>query len=456
MTSITSPTVQNRQAWQQPQANPTKVLTLPSSKKSPHSRLNTLSDLVATERYHFGAQLAQIKRVQFGERGGIEASVPVVDLANLANATTEEQKNAFAKEFGTKLQKYGFIALKNHGVKKELFNAHYNAINEVLSNDREYLKRHQIDEVAKRVGYYPTGEIKPDANGEYKAPDPKHMWQTGNNHNVYPARNPEFRELNYQLFQEMKGVGDKLVDVLARFLGDKTGVLSDFIYSGEFPKQASMMRSIQYPKLNAKEKADTRTVQHNGETKWVRTGEHRDIGLFTLLPEATDSGLQLLPNNAGNDTKTIQGVLKETNEWMDVFSQEGYLILNTGDALSLMTESLTDKDGKSLHIPSTWHRVVGNENTVTRDRFSVPFFFDGNWLNTMPDFATGGAVTREEAPYDGVPYNPALRMLWSRYAKSGTASIPFEEYAENYKKMGETVRRVLAERNLDTAYHAGI
>lgn len=443
----TSPPAQNRKpafsATPKTQAQPAGVLPLS-----------------ALGREHF-AGLGLVNKtnaVRFGnDKSTLEASVPVIDLAKLSAARTEAEKNAFAKDFGKKLQQYGFVALKNHGIPKTLLDAHYKLLEKLMTETPvDELKKYEVTEIGRQLGYYPAVEIKPDKDGKYTAPDPKHMWQSGGVFNVYPLEAKAFAAANYRLMKRMETVGGTIVDVLSRFLNDDAGVLRRYVYSGKNPGVGHMMRAIHYPKLNRKEREDVRyIVDKNGNRQWVRTGEHRDLSLFTLLPEATLSGLQLLPNVSGNKTDTIRDAQDPGNRWLDVFAQDGYLILNSGDALKYMTEGLTDKNGESLAIPSTWHRVVGDAQLVDFDRFSMPFFFNGNWLNTMPHLATGKPVRREEEPYNGTTFDPGLRMLWARYGRSGTVNLPYDEYQKNYEAIEATIRQVMAKRNLAAAYHSG-
>lgn len=392
----------------------------------------------------------------------VGSTIPVVDLAQFTQATTEAAKNRFARDLGQKLQRYGFIAIKNHGVDPQLIERHFALTEQVLNvpgqnraekdqQIRQRLTPYQIDEVGRQVGYYPSGERKPDGKGGYSAPDPKHMWQTQRAHNVYPAQPPEFAKVNYELFSRMQDVGMVLVDALARYMGKEAGQhLKDFATGRD-----SMMRSIHYPTLDQAEMQSVRQVNYGGQSHWVRTGEHRDLSLFTLLPEATCEGLQLLKDNRTEDPFDQS----KAQEWMDVRSQAGYLIMNAGDTLRFMTEHLKDAQGKSLAIPSAWHRVVGDAEAVKRfDRYSIPFFFNGDLRKAMPDLANNGKpVVRPEPLYKNEPFDPALRMLFHRFNRSGTTSgMTFEQFFQDEQvRKGDTVKRVLAERNLSDAYHAG-
>lgn len=85
----------------------------------------------------------------------------------------------------------------------------------------------------------------------------------------------------------------------------------------------SMLRVLRYPPLTGHEPAGA-----------IRAGAHEDINFITLLPAASQSGLEIKPRGQA---------------WQPVDAPEGSIIINIGDMLQELTE------GK---LPSTTHRVV--------------------------------------------------------------------------------------------------
>jgi isopenicillin N synthase-like dioxygenase len=183
-------------------------------------------------------------------------------------------------------------------------------------------------------------------------PDEKRYFSIGRDgasvhENLWPAESqlPGFRSLMMECF----AMFDQVMYDLAASLGPIIGVpgLAEGLAGGE-----SIWRVINYDELDGSEPQDA-----------VRSHEHRDAGLLTLLPTATGSGLEILTDEV----------------WTDVAGEPDELIVNAGDALELLARA------HGHHLPSTVHRVVnGNRGR----RISAPFFGHVN-RDYVLDPATG-------------------------------------------------------------------
>jgi isopenicillin N synthase-like dioxygenase len=81
-------------------------------------------------------------------------------------------------------------------------------------------------------------------------------------------------------------------------------------------------------------------------------GAHTDFGAITLLLQDQHAGLQVQD--------------PETKEWIDIPPNRDAYVVNIGDMMERWTRGL---------YKSNLHRVI---NKGKEERFSVPFFFDGN------------------------------------------------------------------------------
>ena len=110
--------------------------------------------------------------------------------------------------------------------------------------------------------------------------------------------------------------------------------------------QQSLLRVLHYPPLTGSEEPDA-----------IRAAAHEDINLLTVLPAANEPGLQ------------VKGT---GDEWIDVPSDFGNLIINIGDML---------QEASAGYFPSTTHRVINPAGAdMSKSRISLPLF-----LHPRPD-----------------------------------------------------------------------
>ena len=102
----------------------------------------------------------------------------------------------------------------------------------------------------------------------------------------------------------------------------------------------TLLRVLHYPPLHGQEEPGS-----------LRAAPHEDINLLTILPAATEPGLQ---------------VRRQDGSWVDAPSDFGLLIVNVGDMLA---------EASGHHYPSTTHRVLNPTGADRlKSRVSMPLF----------------------------------------------------------------------------------
>ena len=254
--------------------------------------------------------------------------VPIVDIG--------QPYGAFVKAFGDAFVEYGFATVVGHGLKWSLVERAYHAADKAfglpLDTKRKY---EEID--GHRVGYAPFGS---ETAVGYKKPDRKEFWHIRARgayykENQFPKEVRGFREASLNVFKGFDAISIRLLDALNRYLKMPEGQLSGWVKDGD-----SLLRYLHYFEMKDDELKSAKQD--------ARGGAHTDINLITLLPSATEAGLEVLPLGA--------------KQWLPVENPPGALIINAGDMLHVASH---------LRMPSTLHRVV---NANGRKRLSMPFF----------------------------------------------------------------------------------
>lgn len=287
-------------------------------------------------------------------------NIPIIDFADFDNL---ESRHKIAEEVGKGLKEFGFIALKNHGIEAAYFDSAYKEITKIFALSNKEKQTYIKPEMGNQRGYLPlNGETHPDSP---ELADFKECWQVGrpNTPNIYPTQVPKFEFVNINLFDKLENIGVKVVEVLDIYL-EANGYLKDLV-RGKSGKLigSHLFRYICYPPLK------DLSAFKNGIA--MRGTEHRDLNLITLLPTSTNEGLEILTRDG---------------EWLRVNVPPGLIIVNAADMLYSITRGL-DKE-----IPSTPHRVVGEQKLASQVRYSMPFFMHPNHYLPLKNLATNQLI----------------------------------------------------------------
>lgn len=267
--------------------------------------------------------------------------VKTVDLLQFTNGDVRDRQ-AFAVALGESLKTTGFVKVTGHRVSPQRLTQAYQSVASLFALDEDIKKQYIVEGSGGARGYTPFGEEHAKDN---PIPDLKEFWHIGQHRvpsekapsvyieNKYPKEVPEFKNHLQGLYEDLEDCSQSLLEALEVYFELPHRSLADMVVHGN-----SILRLIHYPALKE------RFIPGG-----VRASAHEDINLITLLPAATESGLELL-DREGN--------------WHPVDGLDGEIVVDAGDMLSRHVNNL---------IPSTTHRVV-NPSSSDQVRYSMPFF----------------------------------------------------------------------------------
>lgn len=266
------------------------------------------------------------------------------------NVLTVDLKASNAKQqFVKSLHETGFAVLRNHPIKRELIDEVYARWKEFFADDSKNDYHYSED---TQDGFFPKS-VSETAKG-YDLKDIKEFYH------YYPwGKKPESTaEASQALFDQMQA----LAATLLKWIEEETPEEIRSQFSMPLPDMitdcpTTMLRILHYPPFNGDEQEGA-----------VRAAAHGDINLLTLLPAATDSGLQ---------------VQSKSGEWVDVPCDYGSIAVNIGDMLEMCSKHF---------YPSTIHRVVNPEGEAAqRSRLSLPLF-----LHARPEVQLSEQYTADD------------------------------------------------------------
>jgi len=274
------------------------------------------------------------------------SALPLIDIGGLGSAKPLVRAGVVAAIRDACLSK-GFFYITGHGIAPALVEA-------VLRESRAFFDLPLVERLRVRRecsichrGYEPMGGQDLEQTG---TPDLKEAFYLGVdlpeddprvlarkvNHgpNQWP-RLPGFRNVMEDYFAAMLDLSVRLMGAIALSLD-----LAEDHFAGFCSEAVALLRLLHYPQQRA-----------NGLPSEKGCGAHTDWGAITLLLQDDAGGLQIRDPAHG---------------WLHAPPLHGTFVVNIGDLISRWTND---------RYHSTEHRVI---NLSGRDRYSVPFFFDGN------------------------------------------------------------------------------
>jgi len=210
------------------------------------------------------------------------------------------------------LRDTGFVVLKNAPIRADLIAEVYGDWELFFASE---LKHRYERKPGGHSGYFP---FKSENAKGYTAKDLKEFFH------LYPeTKLPSgIGEETLDLYRELTDLGLQLLERIETQLpAEIRGRLSQSLVTMGKDSSQTLLRILHYPPVTGGE----------GE---VRAAAHEDINLITLLPAATEPGLQV-KDNAGN--------------WHAIACDPGNIVVNVGDMLQMASRH---------YFRSTTHRVV--------------------------------------------------------------------------------------------------
>lgn len=255
-----------------------------------------------------------------------------------------------AELFTRSLHETGFGVLKNHPIRRSLVEDIYDEW-EIWFKGDEKAKQAYLYNRETQDGFFPAS-VSETAKGQ-SVKDIKEYYH------VYPnGRCPDHLNTHIRQYYEEAG---KLAQTLLAWVERYTPAEIASHYSMPLPdmitgSKKTLLRILHYPPMTGSE-----------EPGAIRAAAHGDINLLTVLPAATEPGLQ---------------VQRKDGSWMDAPADFGLLIVNIGDML---------QEASQGYYPSTIHRVINPTGAKSeKSRISLPLF-----LHPRPDVVLSNRHTAD-------------------------------------------------------------
>lgn len=296
--------------------------------------------------------------------------VPTLSLGSYTQGS-EADKTKFIEQLFTGIKDYGFIILKDHDVSQSLLKESYQVLEQFYKLPDQKKRSYISEKGGGQRGYTAFG-TEHAKGAEVK--DLKEFWHVGrevpDDHvfskyypkNIWPDDSiPEFRPIFEKLFSKLEQAGIQMMEALTYPLEVEKSYFKNMVEEGN-----SILRLLHYP-----------PIPEGVDPRCIRAAAHEDINFITILPAATQSGLQLKDRDGA---------------WLDIQTDFGALIVDAGDMLARLTNDV---------IPSTTHRVINPQDGTNQSRYSMPFFMHPHpesLLSCLPS-CKGARAKHSEAKY---------------------------------------------------------
>lgn len=312
-----------------------------------------------------------------------DATIPVVDMNDFFNPETKAQ---FVKQVAEAAHEVGFFAVINPLLDQDVLKNAYEASEEFFSGPIELKDHIHAPHLNGQRGY-----VHSETAQGNKVIDSKEFLHIGKHDNLWPEW-MNLQEPMENLIVTLDRNGEVLDRAFALALGLDEEHFVKLTRHGE-----CLLRPIHYPK--------------NPAPGSVWAAQYTDIDFFTILPMATEEGLQVL----------YQG------QWIDVRVPADAFIVNCGDKLQNISNG---------YFKSSVHQVMAKPNV---ERYSIVYFLHPENQHDMTPLPEAIAMTSGVQNY---PQATSLELLASRLREIGLASpelLQFEKDCGIMERIQELV-----------------
>jgi len=198
--------------------------------------------------------------------------------------------------------------------------------------------------------------------------------------NLWPAAQPELKDVVTEWHDHLTGVARKLLRAWALALGAE-----EQYFDRHFGDPQTLIKIVRYPGK------DDPTPQQG-------VGAHKDSGVLTLLwVEPGKGGLQV----------------ERDGEWVDAPPVPGAFVVNIGELLEYATQG---------YLTATNHRVISPQ--FPDERISVPFFFNPALDARLPIIDLPAELAAEARGVSDDPTNPIHATYGENALKSRLRAHP--------------------------------
>lgn len=292
-----------------------------------------------------------------------DATIPVIDLKDYYSLET---KQIFVDQVSKALHEVGFFAVIHTGVEESTLQRAYQASQEFFSGSLEKKLEIYKPSLNGQRGFVP-GETAQGA----QVKDFKEFVHIGKLDNLWP----DWMDLEHPMMDLVRLLDQESIPLQQAF-ALALGLEEDF-FVAQTREGESLLRALHYPR--------------NPDPSRLWAAEHTDIDLFTILPMATEEGLQVYLNG----------------DWIDVKVPPNAFIVNGGDFLQNISNG---------YFKSSIHRVLSKKDV---ERYSIVYFIHPRNFDSFAPTPSSIALTGGIQRY---PAATRIELLAARLRELGLAS----------------------------------